>query len=246
MLLRDVRGFGPHPVVFGIGFSFVARDGKGHQAYGDHPIAQIEDQRIVPLVFVGIVFRDGDVPQFLQVANQSGFVPVPFGKKREPEKRSASGLILRILCVRRVVVFVVDSVALVLFLVRFFEDGVVLKTANELLEAVGQVRDSVVQFLVDVYNGGFALRSARAIVQKDHVVPGTRAVANGHTDRRVPPFARHESAAQVATEGIGFVASDAEDAGDRYVVFGPARRFVGRKARIDGNPAVMPLHKPDV
>ena len=223
----------PHVVVFRVGLGLAAGDRTVGQTDGGQHIAHLEHQRVVGLLPVGVVFIHRDVPLLLHVPDELLIVPFSLGQQHKAGE-DAGAVGVRFLGRFR-------------FLVRIFiEGGFRLQPTDKLLEAVRQMGDLVVVFLIHMDHRRLPLGAAGLVVQEDHVVPGAGAVADGHADGRIPPLIDHKLASQFSAEGATLFPPDAEDAGDSHMILCPAGGFVGGVAVVHRDAAVVLLHEPDI
>ena len=64
----------------------------------------------------------------------------------------------------------------------------VFQTANERLEILGDERDLVIPLLIDVNHLWLPTRTARPVIQANHVMPGRGAIREVDADRRIAPL----------------------------------------------------------
>ena len=233
VLFGDLDRILPHIVVFRIALGLAARDRIGGQTDSGQHVAHLKHQGVVVLLLAGVVFIHSDVPLFLHVPDELLLVPLSLGQQHKAGE-DAGVVGVRFLGRFRLIVFI------------FVEAGFRLQPADELLEAVRQMGNLVVVFLIHMNNGRLPLGAAGPVVQENHVVPGAGAVADGHADGRVLPLVDHKLAPQFSAEGASLLPSDAEDAGDGHMVLCPAGGFVGGVAVVHRDAAVVPLHEPDI
>ena len=223
----------PHIVVFRVGLGFAAGDRVFSQTDGGQHVAHLKHQGVVILFLAGIVFLYGDVPLFLHIPDELLLVPFSLGQQYKAGE-NAGAVRVRFLGRFRLIVFI------------FVETGFRLQPADELLEAVRQMGDLVVVFLIHMDHRRLPLGTAGPVVQEDHVVPGAGAVADGHADGRISPLIDHKLAPQFSAEGASLLPSDAEDAGDGHMILCPTGGFVSRVAVVHRDAAVVLLHEPDI
>lgn len=126
------------------------------------------------------------------------------------------------------------------------EHLVALQAEDECLEALGDGRDLVAPFLVDVDDLRLSTRSALAVIEADHVVPGGWAVGEVDPDRWVPPLTDPESAPQATAKREGFLTTNREYPSDGYVVARPRGPLFGPVAGLPRYPTVLAPHERDI
>ena len=124
--------------------------------------------------------------------------------------------------------------------------GFMFQPPDKFLEAVCQMRDLVVVFLIYMDHSWFSPGAAGPVVQKDHIMPSAGTVTDSHTNSRILPLINHKLAAQFSAEGAALFPSDTENAGDGHMILCPAGRFIAWIAGVPWYSAVMLLHQPDV
>ena len=192
----------------------------------------------VLIIFI-VLFRPivHNAPFFLQISDKLLFVPLCFGKEHRPCKGT--------LTVGFLLVSIILFVKIPCLFIQIIE-GFMLQPADELLEAVCQMSDLVVVFLIHMNHRRLSLRAASTVVQENHIVSGAWAVADSHTDSGIFPLIDHKLAAQFPAEGIALFPSNTKNSCNGHMIFRPAGRLITGTAGIYRNAAVVLLHQPDV
>ena len=93
-----------------------------------------------------------------------------------------------------------------------------------------------------MHNFGLSCWTTFPIIQKNHIVPGTRTVTNGNSDSGIAPFVNHKLTANLSTYRTRFVPVYTEYACNCLCTIVPDRRIY----IINRNPAILLFDQLDV